>query len=893
MATKRLPQVFLSVRGATDDGFAARFFEESRVPWVSVPFGETASEGALQYLVENSTADDVAVLILPVPQKDAVVWPPHRDAANALAAAAPCRRALFLDARDASVEATRSYADTLSSIGEVFPFASEHDLLTRLREISQPYAGTAPPPPSPPSPPPPRVTTAGVGRSGISDVAADVDRLGFEPYVNAVAAFLAHEQTAVPLTMSIEGPWGAGKSSFMRQLEKQLSANFRTIQFNAWRHEKAEELWAAFALHFVEQIKPKKRLQRWRADAALAWRRFDLASGWPDLFRIAFWFLTLAVATITLVTIAVTSGPQELQAIAGEEKSTLSEILGRWFGPALGISGWFVAAATLMTLWKKFFGSVKSPLEIDLRQYLKRPDYEAKLAFIERFQADLRDVTAAYLPGGQRVFVFIDDLDRCELPQAAELMRAINLMLSDSGPTVFIIGMDREKVAAALAVKHEKLLPFLSTDAPRVAADGEVADSLRGIFFGYEFIEKFIQIPFAVPEPSELNVETFLSSLAVPKAAPPRNPEPAATPAAAPAPVAPGSVDVPPQEAAKIIAKLHEFVRPLEDESAHLLEIARRIAPALGNNPRRLKQFVNLFRLRVLIAFATDLFVAPENTPPEQQVTLEKIAKFIAIELRWPLLIAHAEAEPALLQTLEKIANDVDVAESERSFRVQYWSRYTELMTLLRAGLHDSGADADWWIGELDLTRLTNVSVKKPRPAAEEPPASPASAEGTPDAERATTGGEMPAGLPEDLFRTLDEADGLGVRGLHDEAVKLLLPLEKYAAAAPSILLRLGYELLWSDAKRALDYSNRYLAVRPDDVAGQFNAACASAQLGMRGDALRLLRSAIETRPRYALRAYELVDADFRSLSDDPDFISLINRGRERFRMSHGDLTQA
>jgi hypothetical protein len=30
---------------------------------------------------------------------------------------------------------------------------------------------------------------------------------------------------------------------------------------------------------------------------------------------------------------------------------------------------------------------------------------------------------------GSRVYVFVDDLDRCEVPKAAELMQALNLLI--------------------------------------------------------------------------------------------------------------------------------------------------------------------------------------------------------------------------------------------------------------------------------------------------------------------------------------------------------------------------------------------------------------------------------------------------------------------------------
>jgi len=45
----------------------------------------------------------------------------------------------------------------------------------------------------------------------VGDTATDKDSIGFEPYVQAVAEFLWDPRTEPPLTISVEGEWGAGK----------------------------------------------------------------------------------------------------------------------------------------------------------------------------------------------------------------------------------------------------------------------------------------------------------------------------------------------------------------------------------------------------------------------------------------------------------------------------------------------------------------------------------------------------------------------------------------------------------------------------------------------------------------------------------------------------------
>jgi hypothetical protein len=276
------------------------------------------------------------------------------------------------------------------------------------------------------------------------------------------------------------------------------------------------------------------------------------------------------------------------------------------------------------------------------------------------------------------VYVFIDDLDRCEVPKAAELMQALNLMMStDRKGLIFIIGMDREKVAAGLAVKNEKLLPYLYASKMGQNADANRIDPQLGLAFGYNFIEKFIQIPFLVPSPAPENVERFFDKLAKAEAEPRRRPylkvvreeigifllgqqrkmlralnersiakeKQASTQGAAFDTMAP----VP--NVAPATAKRRENLKLMvAGDSATVRKIVLSVAPVLGNNPRRLKQFVNLFRLRTFIAAETGLFDG------ERGLTLQQLGKFVALNLRWPLLLLDLERYPGLLDVLTRVS---------------------------------------------------------------------------------------------------------------------------------------------------------------------------------------------------------------------------------------------
>ena len=158
----------------------------------------------------------------------------------------------------------------------------------------------------------------------VSDQPATEDSLGFTPYVIAIAEFLTSPDTKPPLTLSIEGEWGSGKSSFMKQLKKQIEENTKklkqkpqTIEFNAWRHDKAESLWAAFALSFLEEISNNRDrrdiIPNLYSNFLLFKSRIDTRKNWLVILQKLANFSFILVITVTIPYYFFTEGKDQLE----------------------------------------------------------------------------------------------------------------------------------------------------------------------------------------------------------------------------------------------------------------------------------------------------------------------------------------------------------------------------------------------------------------------------------------------------------------------------------------------------------------------------------------------------------------------------------------------------
>src|SRR5205807_3756188 len=153
---------------------------------------------------------------------------------------------------------------------------------------------------------------------------------------------------------------------------------------------------------------------------------------------------------------------------------------------------------------------------------------------------------------------------------------------------VFVIGMDSRAVVASIEVKYEKMFEKLQQENPDHPA------------LGRSFLEKIIQVPFAIPPMSDRFMEPYVLDLIGPKPIPrqEKNGDQSES-EALPHPESPSEImPVPTESPAGEQRK--------EDVGSYSnVEVWKAISNSvtyLETNHRQLKRFINLFRVQVYIS---------------------------------------------------------------------------------------------------------------------------------------------------------------------------------------------------------------------------------------------------------------------------------------------------
>lgn len=510
------------------------------------------------------------------------------------------------------------------------------------------------------------------------------DSLHYSAYADALAKFIQDPETRAPFVIAVQGPWGQGKTSFMRmvqnkldnrhsdfkegestepqtyisnlslrELRKELNGKpreptafprdeIRTVWFNAWNHQNSEQLWAGLAHCIISQLAARLGGARERE---LFWLRLQLHRVDPDNVRrevyrstfehlplIAVLFMTIALVPLGYLSKLLMGSPVFTALVA---MSSGSPLAARFLAmvPPLGV----VATAFVVPWLLAKQRAMSEKLKGTYTQFVRQPEYRERMGFFSLAQEDVTSALELLVKRDRPAVVFIDDLDRCSPSNVAEIIGAINLFLADSHrPCIFVLGMDAEVVAASMEVAHQEIISKL----PERYAE-----------LGWSYMDKFIQLPIVLPRLFSKGQKSYLESLL-------DGPETHACIVHPDGKISPANPLL--KRASRwvseswgsLVARIRSerqlagarqayAATPAPGEEPGVIsalgmsqrETLLKQLDHLSNNPRTLKRVVNLFRFHVLLQEQR------HQTTGENTADSEQILAWVILLARWPFFV--------------------------------------------------------------------------------------------------------------------------------------------------------------------------------------------------------------------------------------------------------------
>ena len=289
-----------------------------------------------------------------------------------------------------------------------------------------------------------------------------VDLLNNEA-IAATIIKLLRAQHAHPVTIGVQGDWGAGKSSVLEMIEAGLSGSDEVLclKFNGWRFQGFEDAKIALIEGIATALIENRPVLTKATDAV------------KDLFKRIDWLKVAKHAGgLAFTAFSGMPTPGQIAAITGGLEHILAD-------PAKLATKENIGAAIegVKSVIKPGTEGRNVPEEIT----------EFRKAFDRLLKA----------AGIKQLIVLVDDLDRCLPDTAIETLEAIRLFVFTSG-TAFVVAADEAMIEYAVR-KHFPELP--ETTGPR--------DYARN------YLEKLIQIPFRIPSLGETETRIYVTLLLI------------------------------------------------------------------------------------------------------------------------------------------------------------------------------------------------------------------------------------------------------------------------------------------------------------------------------------------------------------------------------------------
>lgn len=296
-----------------------------------------------------------------------------------------------------------------------------------------------------------------------NDKETDIDLLDYEKIAQTVIE-ITNDNHLRPLTIGIYGDWGAGKSSVLSLLQKEIKdqnkekqLNAHTILFNGWLFQGYEDAKSALMETIVTDLAKLQPLDK------------KLQSLAKSLIARVNWLKVAKVSANAIFT-GVTGIP---------------------VGPVLGgLANIFQKGRQLLSPGEQAEGS--APFKTDQDEgFLKEAQEETVSGQIHAFRKEFMELIQTSKV--DQVIVLVDDLDRCLPKSVIEILEAIRLFLFVEG-TTFIISADEKMIEYAVR-EHFPNLPASYSEYTK------------------NYLEKLIQIPIRIPLLNQLQTGNYIKFL--------------------------------------------------------------------------------------------------------------------------------------------------------------------------------------------------------------------------------------------------------------------------------------------------------------------------------------------------------------------------------------------
>ncbi len=259
--------------------------------------------------------------------------------------------------------------------------------------------------------------------------AREGDSFELDSRLAAVYDIIRHQNTRAPLAIGIFGDWGTGKSSAMRWLSDQLALwsargvdrgphrACRTVWFEPWKFQTRDDVWRGLIAEvIINSINPAEASV---TTVVSACKKFGAFLGRSFIHAVS----SIRLKSSAEVTVKDPTTQLGEAKLGGEAEINLDSLTK-------------IAEDYRQTVHpeKAYLNEFESTLKAWVRDSLAKPNKKGE--------------------GGERMVLFIDDLDRCLPAVTLEVLEALKLYLNVP-QLVFVIGLDRDVVKAVIR-KHYK-----------------------------------------------------------------------------------------------------------------------------------------------------------------------------------------------------------------------------------------------------------------------------------------------------------------------------------------------------------------------------------------------------------------------------------------------------